>query len=299
MKQRMKFGLAHSKTIAMLVLAGAITLPLQGCNEDYVSPASTDSAVTPKIDDIDGLEREHAIIGGLLYDKWAEEVSTPTGKLAPPTTTNPMMNNTDAEMTGANSWRCARCHGWDYKGADGRYGFGSSKYTGFPGLMDASELPIQELVAFITNGKTYPANTFGTGYPPTSQTLHNFGLYMTEDEIQSLAYFVKHGTLDTNSYIGKFTKETFGDGTNGAALYASTGDCVTCHGADGTDIDFDSTSDVEYVGTIGVDNPWEMLHKIRFGQPGSLPAMPSAYDNGLSTDDAVDIMTHTQTLPES
>jgi thiosulfate dehydrogenase len=64
-----------------------------------------------------------------------------------------------------------------------------------------------------------------------------------------------------------------------------------CHGADGKTIDF---GDGEGVGDLARDNPWETLHKIRFGHPGS--SMPSAVDNGLSVDDQVDILTYSQTL---
>ena len=59
---------------------------------------------------------------------------------------------------------------------------------------------------------------------------------------------------------------------------------------DGKDIDLDGKG----VGNVARDNPWETLHKTRFGHPGS--SMPSAIENGLSTDDQVDILTYCQTL---
>ncbi|MDP2935449.1 MAG: hypothetical protein Q8O86_03045, partial [Dehalococcoidia bacterium] len=51
----------------------------------------------------------------------------------------------------------------------------------------------------------------------------------------------------------------------------------------------------EFVGTIAVDNPWELLHKVRSGQPGA--AMPSAIESGWQTQDAVDVLAHAQSLP--
>jgi thiosulfate dehydrogenase len=47
------------------------------------------------------------------------------------------------------------------------------------------------------------------------------------------------------------------------------------------------------VGTVGRKNPWEALHKIRFGQPGvGMVALTV-----LDIEDLVDILAYTQTLP--
>ncbi len=98
-------------------------------------------------------------------------------------------------------------------------------------------------------------------------------------------------------YINLTTKAATGDSALGKALYEDTGatggQCITCHGADGRTILFHDG--VDGVGNLALDNPWEILHKIRFGHPGS--AMPSTVDKDLTTQNAVDILTHTQTLP--
>ena len=65
-----------------------------------------------------------------------------------------------------------------------------------------------------------------------------------------------------------------------------------CHGADGTAIKFDGGTLA--IGDVANDNPWEILHKIRIGHPGS--SMPSAVKNGLSITDQINILTHAQTL---
>ena len=49
-----------------------------------------------------------------------------------------------------------------------------------------------------------------------------------------------------------------------------------------------------YVGTLANGNPWETLHKSRFGHSGS--AMPSTIDLGWSVQDAVDVLAYAQTL---
>ncbi len=51
------------------------------------------------------------------------------------------------------------------------------------------------------------------------------------------------------------------------------------------------------MGTIATGNPQEFLHKVRFGQPGSEPAMPATADLGWSVQDAVDVLAYAQTLP--
>ena len=79
----------------------------------------------------------------------------------------------------------------------------------------------------------------------------------------------------------------------GEELYTST--CVACHGANGKLIDF---HDGEGVKGVALDNPWETLHKIRFGQPGSNPPMPAGVANGWSTEDAVDVLGYSQALPD-
>ncbi|MHC5005427.1 MAG: hypothetical protein ACYTJ0_20185, partial [Planctomycetota bacterium] len=67
-----------------------------------------------------------AIRGGLMYDKWW----TVAG-VAEPVGTHPLYP-VDGPQTGSSTFRCKECHGWDYKGADGAYGKGSSHYTGIP-----------------------------------------------------------------------------------------------------------------------------------------------------------------------
>jgi thiosulfate dehydrogenase len=76
-------------------------------------------------------------------------------------------------------------------------------------------------------------------------------------------------------------------------LYTAT--CVVCHGVDGRTLNFGDDDDPEYVGTIAIDNPWEFIHKVRAGQPGT--PMPSAIDLGWILQEVVDVLTFAQTLP--
>jgi thiosulfate dehydrogenase len=135
--------------------------------------------------------------------------------------------------------------------------------------------------------------------------LHNFGTGqpgLTDNQIEALVLFLFNGGLiDTSEYIfdGPFSKATKGDAARGLTLYnsgnANGASCgsVSCHGPNGDTILFDGGE--ESLGSLALDNPWEVLHKARFGQPGA-PQMISVMQWG-SNDDAGDIVAYTQTLP--
>ena len=117
-------------------------------------------------------------------------------------------------------------------------------------------------------------------------------LPLSEQDIWDLTKFLKEGLVDINKYIifsGSQQKSAVGDAENGRTLYeGSTARCSNCHGTDGNKI-----SELS-VGAAANDNPWEVLHKIRFGSPGT--KMPSAINNGLSIQEQVGILTYAQTL---
>lgn len=171
------------------------------------------------------------------------------------------------------SWRCKECHGWDYKGADGAYSKGSH-FTGIKGVMGASGLAPEKLHEIIMN-KTHA---------------------YTEDMIshsamEKLALFLSAGLIDMDCYIDRETKVVRGNVQRGAAFFQTI--CAVCHGFDGKAMNFKDEEHPEYVGTVANENPWETLHKIRFGQPGGMVSLEV-----LSIDDLVDILAYTQTLPE-
>ena len=63
---------------------------------------------------------EDAVVrGGRLYDNWYRELHLP-----PPREPHPLLAETvtGAGAGAAASWRCATCHGWDYRGAAGMSG---------------------------------------------------------------------------------------------------------------------------------------------------------------------------------
>jgi len=213
--------------------------------------------------------------GGLLYDAWWEVVgaSAPTGNQAL------WSLQTTNTRTGADTWRCKECHGWDYKGKDGAYGSGSHK-TGFPGVWDAAQSKTVAELAAILGGSTNAQHNF-TGLQPADKT--------------DLANFLKYGLVDMSKYVNYATKKPIGgNAASGKALY--DGLCAACHGLDGKKLNFGTAVQPEYVDTVAKDNPQEFLHKARAGQPGSDPTMPSALVLGWTIQQQVDLLTYAQTL---
>jgi len=210
--------------------------------------------------------------GGRLYDKWwaAIGVDAPSG--------NQPLWATQSTNTrsGADTWRCKECHGWDYKGMDGVYGSGSHR-TGFPGVMAAATMNTAEVTAWLTGGKNAD---------------HDFSPYLNEAQINMLAAFIQRGVADRSSYIAA-DGTVNGDAARGETNYTAV--CIRCHGVDGKTINFGDADKPEYVGTVAADNPWEAFHKVSFGQPGQ--NMPAGLNFGWSLQDIADLAAYLQTLP--
>ncbi len=214
--------------------------------------------------------------GGKLYDKWwlVSGVPAPVGD-------HPLWSRQATNTrTGSATWRCKECHGWDYKGAGGAYGSGSH-FTGFVGVLGSAMTPT-EMFNLLKNPES-PADPGGHGYGAAG---------VDDVDIANLVVFLQTMLIDTDPYITFATKAFNGDAVAGQTNYNTTGTCATCHGADGTIIDFDAGPGVEWVGTIAWNNPWELMHKVRIGQPGTV--MPS-YLDGLGNDqDVADIGKYAQ-----
>jgi hypothetical protein len=199
--------------------------------------------------------------GGRLYDKWYAVIGADE-----PEETHPAWPASN-ERTGDTTWRCKSCHGWDYLGKDGAYATGSYQ-TGIVGI-----------------------RAFDGGDPAAvaailKDDLHAFADQMDERDFEDLALFVTKGQIDLDTYVDRAAAAPMGDATRGQALYETV--CVNCHGAEGTEID-----DMDPLGDL-IGNPWEIMHKIRFGQPDE--EMPALF--ALDPQVAADIMAYLTTLPE-
>jgi len=206
--------------------------------------------------------------GGQLYDEWWAVIEADE-----PATTHPAYPGA-GKKSGATTWRCKECHGWDYRGADGAYAKGSH-FTGIKGITGKAGAPAEEIVAILRGEQ------------------HGFTAGLLSDSaVKKLAKFVSMGQIDTDLYIDRATKKVKGDPAAGARYYQTI--CAVCHGYDGKAMNFGDEPEPEFVGTIANDNPWEMLHKVRFGQPGvGMVAL-----DALDTQALVDIVAYAQTLPE-
>ena len=210
--------------------------------------------------------------GGQLYDKWwsALNLDEPTGNQALWATQS---TNT---RSGADSWRCKECHGWDYKGAEGAYGSGSH-FTGFPGILSAASMSEEELLGWLD----------GTANPD-----HDFSSVMEEFALKALVAFIKNEITDITPYVN-MDGTVNGEPTSGRDLFEGT--CSNCHGVDGKKMNFGSDEEPEYVGTVAADNPWEFFHKASFGHPGE--PMPAGKALGWTLEQIADILAYAQTLP--
>lgn len=213
--------------------------------------------------------------GGRLFDTWWEEAG-----LDEPLGDNPLWERQSANTrTGSTTWRCKECHGWDYLGVDGVYGSGSHQ-TGFPGILDSQLIPPQALTSQI-KGQADPD--------------HNFSM-LNEEAIADLVTFIREGLIDMRPLIDAQTGSPInGEAVRGSELYEAS--CAMCHGEEGRSLNFGDEENPEYVGTIAVDNPWEFIHKVRAGQPGT--AMPAMIDAGWSLQELLDLLAYSQTLPAS
>jgi mono/diheme cytochrome c family protein len=205
--------------------------------------------------------------GGQLYDKWWEVLGT-----KPPAGSHPSYPST-GKQTGDATFRCKECHGWDYKGGSGAYSKGSH-VTGIKGINGKAGSDVSAITAILRD-KTH-------AYTPEM---------IPDKAMEQLARFVNAGQVDVALYIDSATKKAKGDSARGAGLYQIV--CAACHGFDGKLLNFGNEKAPEFVGTLAQDNPWEMLHKIRHGQPNT--PMPAWF--AFSQKDQVDVLAYTQTLP--
>lgn len=183
-------------------------------------------------------------LGGRLYDNWWKTCGLPA-----PGTTHPAYP-AQGRLTGPDTWRCKECHGWDYQGRDGAYGRGSHA-TGIVGIRAYAGRGEEEIVAVLVNAT------------------HRFDQVMSAELLRSVARFVAQGQVDAARHIDAASKRVQARVSVGQRLYARQ--CAQCHGAQGRRINFSGKpGQPEFVGTIAADNPWEMLHKLRNGQPGSV-----------------------------
>ncbi|MBT8426164.1 MAG: cytochrome c [Silicimonas sp.] len=205
--------------------------------------------------------------GGRLYDNWFA-----TQGMDDPEGTHPAWPAANSQ-TGATTWRCKSCHGWDYRGAEGKYASGSYQ-TGITGVMGYSgdAAALEALLRSQSHG-------FGDDMIP-------------QEQVQYIAAFLAGGLSEMNAVIDFDTGDVAGDTNNGQAIFQTT--CAACHGFDGRALNWGDAAEPGYFGTEANANPWEVLHKIRNGHPGVEMISLRAFE----LQSAVNVLAYIRTLPE-
>ncbi|KPK00809.1 MAG: hypothetical protein AMK71_07820 [Nitrospira bacterium SG8_35_4] len=224
------------------------------------------TSTADELDEMTGMRFVQIARGGLLYDDWLIEVGKKISENHP-------AYPREGRIKGQNTWRCTECHGWDYKGKSGAYAKGIH-YTGITGIRSYENRDPAEIVTILKN------------------ETHAFGDMLSEKDFDALALFISNGQVDVDRYIDRRTRKSKGDIANGGRIYLST--CTGCHGTDGKEITFYSGKSPEYLGTVANKNPWETLHKIRWGHPGA-PMISLVF---LDLKDQLDVVTFCQSLPQ-
>ena len=255
-------------------LAATTGLFLATCASMALAEADNDYAHGPEAADFIHGEPEYPseawvlAAGGRIYDNWwaALDKEAPEG-------THPSYPATGSQ-TGAATWRCKECHGWDYRGADGIYGKGSH-YTGIPGIDGSVGLPVLRIMAVLRND------------------VHQYTEEMINDvELERVASFVSRGQVDMRKFIDTDTREmTNGDVNRGRAIFQTV--CAACHGFDGRLLDWGSGDEHNYIGTEASALPDEVFHKIYSSHPGA----PMINLRAFPLQDVVDVLAYSATLP--
>jgi len=218
-----------------------------------------------KVKELTGMRFVQLARGGLLYDNWPVALGIKIDR------THPSYPK-EGRQKGQETWRCKECHGWDYKGKAGAYGRGKH-YTGIVGIRSYANQDAVEIVKVLKND------------------VHAFGNMLSENDYDALALFVSLGQIDVDLYIDRKTRKAKGNIANGSRIYLVT--CTKCHGSDGKAINLGDENRPVYIGTIANENPWETLHKIRWGHPGA-PMISLLF---LDLKEQLDVLAFCQSLP--
>lgn len=201
--------------------------------------------------------------GGRLYDKYFAE-----NKTTKPETDHAAYPNKGGKYGKDASWRCKECHGWDYLGKDGAYAKGGHA-SGIKGVQGFAGKDPAAIVAVIKNATH--------GYTDKQ---------LSAKDMNDLALFIANGQIDMAKYIDATTKKVKGDPAKGEVYFNTV--CAGCHGFDGKKV-----KDAPALGSVA-DNPYEMLHKVRNGQPSEgMPAL-----RALDIQISLDIVSYLPQLPK-
>jgi mono/diheme cytochrome c family protein len=208
--------------------------------------------------------------GGRIYDTWWDAL----GRDEPKTTNPAYPTDKNKKVTGADTWRCKECHGWDYQGVTGIYSKGGH-FSGIKGTLGAAGRPVEELLPIFRD----------KNHPYTAEMIN-------DEELKRLAIFISRGQVDMRTFLDYSTRKiNAGDVTRGREIFQTT--CAACHGYDGRALDWGQDGEHNYVGTEAVEVPDEVFNKIYNAHTGvqmiNLRAFP--------VEDAISVIAYAATLP--
>jgi len=273
----------------------AMALTLAGCADDGSDgKAGADGTDYPgplpaEYEDADG------IAGGSVYDQWYSTLAGGLGSTA------------SYSITVASDFvRCKACHAWDGLGNAASYAARTGQSTGAATRPDVSSVNLRSTIRRVTPQALFElvkgeggraANATANGHPDFSALLSDAQIWnlvkaMREEwvnpndlytvTVTGPPVYTDDGGAVVPPVVAYSGVGAGGVAANGDAVYAST--CAGCHGADGQAILIGGTTTL---GAFMRASPHEAWLKMKFGQPGSSPAMGS----GLVTaaEDIVDI----------
>ncbi|MDH5615478.1 MAG: hypothetical protein OEY62_02950, partial [Acidimicrobiia bacterium] len=104
----------HVKYLIVLLVVGfALAACGDGDSSDTTTTTQATTTTAQATTTTAAIVEGDVVTGGLLYDQWWKVLA-----LDAPADDNPLWaSQTTNERSGADTWRCKECHGWDYKGA--------------------------------------------------------------------------------------------------------------------------------------------------------------------------------------
>ena len=212
--------------------------------------------------------------GGQLYHAWDELLGVEL-----PETNQPIWQEIAVEGEyDFRSWRCVTCHGWDYKGSEGRMLRAIVKQAGFPGLFGMLAESEDVIISWL-DGESNPN--------------HDFSDLLSEQDIKDLSAFVTSGLVPPELIADINNRQAMGTLSTGETFYLEY--CLSCHGIDGETINFGGAATPLYLSDIAKQNPWHVAHVVRFGHVET--NMPAAEAVELSFSQQIDLLAYTQSLP--
>ncbi|MFN2146672.1 MAG: c-type cytochrome, partial [Anaerolineales bacterium] len=215
------------------------------------------------------------IRGGRLYTAW-DRVTNLTTPIAQQ---NPLWpKETPNQVPAVLTWRCVNCHGWDYRGSEGKTLGAVFRTMGYPDLFGYTAKPIEEILPAL-NGELNPD--------------HDFTAYLNEEDLKDLAAFLSQGLVVPELIADPGTFKVTGMRDNGEDAYFEQ--CAYCHGTEGEEINLNTDEKPVFLGDVAWGNPWLMVHTIRFGHIRTV--VPAGIRLGLPFSTQIDIAAYAQSLP--